>query len=848
LVNYSSVKTDAHSYAKVAGLFGWLSSTANNTTTLNSRVVADPRTLTERASVTAGPRAANDPYLENPDDATLLTASPSATLDHLALFVDVTNSGIVIDRSASHTKRALAGGGDHGSLNNNQTRTINWNADVHGFSGQSPELEIRADGRIDKAVNVSVRTATDPAQTSGTITDPSIFVNDIRNDDPAQVFFDVSGSASGTGSIGISGSGSTWDFSDTFRQVLITNRSALPLTINNIDVVNTTEKPLVDLKSTSVTLEFALHRSVAPTLVMIQNLGAGDVTLNGTINNPIGATVIHNTGGGIRAARARGVGAYDAVSDNTRYSVVRTAILDLQATNPTTAQGIGSSTTRVTVDLVFSAAALPPTTFRPTDVSALSDSVYLGSGTLFTGELVRYATTGTAIGGVEDGEYYVVVRTDGARIQLKDLAGTLVQLDPSAALAAGGDVTYTLTPVRHVVGVATGNLFLDLKARLRQEDPVTEFTATIDSLRAGGTIDVLLQDSVQESGAATSAGVRVTTLVASPAGDANYTTYFRPDQPPAPAYDIGAFGGTETQRASTYDFRDVDPTVGSAHDRTGAGLIAGNNVIIAAVSAASAAADHRINILALTELHGTGTDLEGAGRIDILTNGWIGTATTPVADITGNLRVGTIQSNFADVFLAAPERILDVEADAAADVIGVNLTMTAGTGLVTGGIGTPTNFLETNVDLTQATGTLNAFDRLVPARTGTMTTGTLGIFLTETIGDLTLDTVWTSADASLATLAGSVVDGRNNGAGDSEANVVATSIDIAARGTGANIGSAANDLEIESSHAMAGDVGLEAAGSIWLTETRGTLHLVLANALGGDIVLTVRETVTQTPD
>ncbi|MGB7962679.1 MAG: hypothetical protein WCF12_06920, partial [Propionicimonas sp.] len=85
-------------------------------------------------------------------------------------------------------------------------------------------------------------------------------------------------------------------------------------------------------------------------------------------------------------------------------------------------------------------------------------------------------------------------------------------------------------------------------------------------------------------------------------------------------------------------------------------------------------------------------------------------------------------------------------------------------------------------------------------------------------------------------------------AGDSEANVVATSIDIAARGTEANIGAAQNDLEIESSHAMAGDVGLEAAGSIWLTETRGTLHLVLAKALGGDVVLTVRETATQTPD
>ena len=40
-----------------------------------------------------------------------------------------------------------------------------------------------------------------------------------------------------------------------------------------------------------------------------------------------------------------------------------------------------------------------------------------------------------------------------------------------------------------------------------------------------------------------------------------------------------------------------------------------------------------------------------------------------------------------------------------------------------------------------------------------------------------------------------------------------------------------------------GDVGLEAATDIYLTETAGTLRLVLAEALGGDIRITVRETV-----
>jgi len=58
--------------------------------------------------------------------------------------------------------------------------------------------------------------------------------------------------------------------------------------------------------------------------------------------------------------------------------------------------------------------------------------------------------------------------------------------------------------------------------------------------------------------------------------------------------------------------------------------------------------------------------------------------------------------------------------------------------------------------------------------------------------------------------------------------------------------SGTNDLELESSHNATGDVGLEAADSIYLTETRGTLRLALAEALAGDIRITVRETATTT--
>ena len=98
---------------------------------------------------------------------------------------------------------------------------------------------------------------------------------------------------------------------------------------------------------------------------------------------------------------------------------------------------------------------------------------------------------------------------------------------------------------------------------------------------------------------------------------------------------------------------------------------------------------------------------------------------------------------------------------------GVNVTLIAGSGLVAcppdaadaapideslaqGGIGTPENFLEINVDLNDAAtpGVL---------RLDTTAVSTLGVFLTDTAGSLAVHTVDTDADASLVTLAGSIL-------------------------------------------------------------------------------------------
>ena len=226
----------------------------------------------------------------------------------------------------------------------------------------------------------------------------------------------------------------------------------------------------------------------------------------------------------------------------------------------------------------------------------------------------------------------------------------------------------------------------------------------------------------------------------------------------------------------------------------------------------------------------------------------------------GDFRVDLIASSSSDVTLWALQAIVDAEDDPVSlttpdpispftmsspttgtDVRGVNITMYAGLGGVAGGIGSPDNWLEIDVDVLNGSGAtlgvLNAFDTAVGDSVRSP-----GIFLVETNGSLHLDTVDTVSDVALRTVNGSILDARNGGLGDDAWNIRGRSVDLFAGG--GSIGTFGNDLEIDSlvaGLATPDDVGLEASGSIYLTETDGTLRLVWAMARDGDIRLTVRE-------
>ncbi len=780
-----AVDTDAYGFARATGLFGFVESHGNNSTTLVGTVNGSTST-TNHALVTAGPR---DPDVNLTD-----LAHPGTT--RLALFVDTSNSTVRVHRDADVSRRALAAGDSHtGGSGQTETQTIPWGTtDVTILSGRSPVLVIEDGGLISKAVEVTVHdtvTNTDKGQ-GDTISAgvAAIVVNDISNPGPGNVLMRADTITGGDGSQMTNNQlNGTWTYVDTLSSVRITNNWAKDLKVNNINVVGT-GVPTVTLSPSDPGLRFIIVRRVSGSLVDIENNATSNVLLNGTINNPVGVTELVNVDGDIRSTHDRfttdGTSATGAGpcggSDGTpaagRYSIVCTNVIDIRTPDGS----IGQSTTRLNLDLVDSTGNPGPTQFTTGRVNSVLDTIFLGPHSLFTGEEVRYNTvlaTTTAITGLaKDGVYYVIALDDGMSIKLASsrtnaVAGIALQLAPDATQWTQ---KHTLTPLGRFSADASGDVWMDIRAHNRNTvatasftgditfngttitrtggsfvtdgflvgDTIhigggtpydgdytiktvtasaitlttttqassdartgvtvtSQYTVKIDHITAGGNIDLLLRPSVRQTGTGTSGGVLV--------NGTTYYTFYRKSPDTAPGLDGGAYGQGSTTVASTYDFRSRDV---SGTPTLPALTVTGNGYIrIDTSDYTSTDSTKVINILGLTEITGAGT-----GYVDVRTNGWIGTARNPFAEYTDDLQVGRIISTRSNVFLAAPKRILDQLNDSDADVSGVNITMTAGTGLLVGGIGTRSNFLEIDVDLLNGVplGVLNAWDRLAADR------------------------------------------------------------------------------------------------------------------------------------
>jgi hypothetical protein len=763
-----------------------------------------------------------------------------------------------------------------------------------------PKTQIRKNhkyGNIETAENASVNNGNNTVGSSAVNGSGIISVDPIRNQDPGEVYFANNGT--------ISGSGGTWEFRDTFQQVQIINNSSSPLQVNGINVVNTMKNPIVDLLNTMnpVQLTFNIIRTVLPSFVDIESFHTSMpvISLNGAIENPIGTTRIVNWHGNIQSTASRANG------DDDPSSLIRTNILDLETPQGSVGQNPGdafgqtpnSSQHRVNVDMVDSANVPAPTSFQSAQVSGLDGSIYLGRNAFFTGELVKYMAA-TALGGLTSGDYYYVIASaDGLSIKLESVTDpkTPIIVTPTATPAD----EHSLTPAQFFTVATSGDAYLDVKARLREgtaptRSPVTDYSVVVDAVNTGGDANLLLRGSVQDTAASGTVGDVSVEYAGHTSGELHHTFFNTPD-PAGPGLDPAVFvTGAFSHRDSTYDFRALD-TNGNPYLP---GITARHDIIVAAADPL-AASPALINVQGITQLSGGPFPAPASSdqhHIDVLTNGNI-----TLAEAAGDLRVGRIMSTAHDVTLNSQARIIDALAKGPGDeanVTGVNITLTADNSGITGtsadmsgtgGIGTPDNFLETNVDALYGSGAtlglLNVTD------TAADVGNTAGVFLTEVqrgaesrhwlgtiageVDDLELDTVNTHGDVSLATSNGSIVDARssdgtpaNKGKGKDTANVIGNTIDLYAKG--GNIGSVPtsnvylggvnqgvnNDLEIESQAYVAynphasnpneGTIGARADNSIYLTDVAGSVphaasnaNVVLLQAATGDVRFTVRD-------
>jgi hypothetical protein len=241
-----------------------------------------------------------------------------------------------------------------------------------------------------------------------------------------------------------------------------------------------------------------------------------------------------------------------------------------------------------------------------------------------------------ARGDVLSGGRSDVVRTESLDVEASGSIGTLSSRIDAELVESVDQATGALRPAILTASAGTGSVDLSLTGR-RRDNLTTPFTLTINTLTAGGNVDVSINDSVQDPGAAGQVGGVIVDAPQQGITD-NYFVHFQPDGDPAQraGLDPGVFA----------DMADAVP-ISSVYDM---GIVAaGNNVSIQAGSATTV--DLVLgNVTAPNTVFiantGTITDLVGADNFnvtafefDVRAVGGIGTPADPLETAVRRLHV-----------------------------------------------------------------------------------------------------------------------------------------------------------------------------------------------------------------
>ncbi|HEY9110140.1 MAG TPA: hypothetical protein VIN58_25960, partial [Roseateles sp.] len=354
--------------------------------------------------------------------------------------------------------------------------------------------------------------------------------------------------------------------------------------------------------------------------------------------------------------------------------------------------------------------------FAPTAITIAS----AGGDVVLTG-LIDNPIGCTAIttgGSIVSGSAAQKLRSNTAALKADDDIGTPASRLNVELVASSGRET-------DLNAQAGGDLALGLS--LLERGSANPGELTVGTLQAGGNVDLLLRPTLlqtQLSGVQGQYAVDVTETLSGGgnASTAGYVNHYQPDgSGPAYVAPLALFGTGGSQVDTQANF-----TL----------LKAGGDIVVTAEPAAT-----RINIRA-------NTDVTGSGHVDVTTNG-----NMSLVEKAGDLRLGRVQTAAdRDVSLWADGSIVDALDDAAADVVGGTMLLSAGGGAI--------GALLNDVEIDSA-----GQVQLAAAK---------DVFVQETAGSLQIASAFVSQGDIRLTTADSAADGENIEAG-SAASITALS-------------------------------------------------------------------------
>ena len=366
-----------------------------------------------------------------------------------------------------------------------------------------------------------------------------------------------------------------------------------------------------------------------------------------------------------------------------------------------------------------------------------------------------------------------------------------------------------LTPTK-MTAEAGQNIYTDIRGLLRAvtTPPVTNLPINIDKIDAGGFVDMQLLEGLDQTTPPTPEPDFSFTVRENGMLTTGIKNRYTPDDATTINYPLGVFGTGNTPIETTYDFGLIEAGGGTVQP------VQGNIDIVGVFTTGPINISGNTNTLPTTG--------QPEGNIDVSTNGNV-----TLTETVGDMRVGLIQTVGVggakrDVSLTSSTgSIVDATdsgdtttGDVPADIVGGSVTLTANNGA----IGSSTNRLE--------------IDSSSPADGVVTATAQNDIYITETAGDLRVNTITTNTFGSLASLladAGSIVDANNNDLFNVSTWKVILNAPLGA------IGEVANPFEIDSSNSF--DVTAFARDSIVVTETDGNLVVNEVRSEIGDAIL-----------